>query len=109
MEDYFSDDIVGMRSSAVSWSMDWRGFSRFDIPLLVRIVMFDIISVDDLAAATYQGFANKIAIKEILPLLLQAERSALKIPAGVAMPTQEASSFVGVSMVGIFTIHRVLS
>ena len=81
--------------------MDWRGFARFDIPLAVGLLMFDIDQVSTLEAALFQGFANKIAIKQIIPLILEAERNALSIPVAASIPDLSQSSFVGVSMGGI--------
>ena len=35
--------------------MDWRGFSRFDIPLAVRTLMYDVDDVSAIEAAVIQG------------------------------------------------------
>jgi hypothetical protein len=36
------------------WSMDWRGFSRFDLPLAARVLMYDFDALLELEASVYQ-------------------------------------------------------
>ena len=44
----------GRLTDSVFFSLDWRGFSRFDLPLAVRILMHNFNSVNELADAVYQ-------------------------------------------------------
>lgn len=69
--------------------------------MAVRILMYNINEVVQLEAALYQGFANKLAVMEILTALITAESEALSIPSGMNIPEPTLGSFVGVSMGGI--------
>merc|ERR1719231_599809 len=101
--DDYSNLRVGRQLSSITWSMEWRAFSRFDIPLSIRALMFDInTGVKDIEAALHQTFMSKMATKHMLHLIIDNERARLKINSATNIPTTEAtSSFVGISMGGI--------
>lgn len=101
--DDYSNLRVGRQLSSITWSMEWRAFSRFDIPLSIRALMFDInTGVKDIEAALYQSFMTKLATKNMLHLIIENERNRLRLNSNVNVPsTVDTSSFVGISMGGI--------
>ena len=52
-QDYFLGRH-GRLTDSVFFSLDWRGFSRFDLPLAIRILMYNFDSVNELEDAVYQ-------------------------------------------------------
>ena len=50
----------------ILWSMDWRGFDIFDIPMLVKTLMHDVNLVTDIRDSTIQGFINKLTGKALI-------------------------------------------
>jgi hypothetical protein len=50
----------------ILWSMDWRGFDRFDIPLFVKALLYDVDLVSSIRDSTMQGYINKFAGKALI-------------------------------------------
>lgn len=44
------------------WAMDWRGFSRFDLPLIARVVLNNAGDVQAVEAAVIQASQHCILI-----------------------------------------------
>lgn len=38
----------------ILWSMDWRGFSRFDLPEIARMLLYDLNAVNTIESAVVQ-------------------------------------------------------
>lgn len=64
----------------ILWAMDWRGFSRYDIPLVARMLMHDSKLIASVEAAVIQGYVSKLAGKLIVRHILQYEGIALGVP-----------------------------
>ena len=47
----------------ILWSMDWRGFDRFDIPIFVKALLYDVDLVTSIRDSTMQGYINKLTGK----------------------------------------------
>jgi hypothetical protein len=84
------------------WAADWKGFSTYDIPILVKMMMFDGNVVKTLEDQVLQGFASKLYIKEIIDVIIERESEVLLLSSTVKPLVRSLPKrFLGVSMGGI--------
>ena len=82
----------------ISWAMEWRGFSRYDILEALHTMAYNTDYVESIEAGMLQTIANKVAAKEILKYILEEDASSLSLSGLAPPPASLRSSYYGVSM-----------
>lgn len=84
----------------IIWSMDWRGFTNFDLPAISRVLMYDIDeSTHDLESSIVQGYSSKLAGRFIMRYILSHEKVQYGISKDLDVSAEALpAKFIGESM-----------
>ena len=86
----------------ILWSMDWRAFDRFDIPLFVKTILYNADLISNVRDSTVQGYVNKLFGKGLIYNIINDYKEELGIDASMDYSTAEStwlpSRFIGDSM-----------
>ena len=93
---------IASQQGWILWSMDWRGFTIYDAPNLLRMCMYRSDSIDTIKAAVIQGFSSKLAGRFVVRHILANERYFLGLDATLDLSSASLPGrFIGQSMGGI--------
>ena len=85
----------------ILWSMDWRAFDRFDIPLFVKTILYNADLITSVRDNTVQGYVSQLFGKGLIYRIINDYKNYLGLDVIVDYSNAAStvpSRFLGVSM-----------